>query len=172
MSSPKWAGPAVSATDGEAQLVDRLPGAIDQLNTRKFKRAQARDRRHAAVHEASHIIVARHFGCEVTSAERSWAGRMQWTGFNRISIQARRMIGVAGAVADHLWFGGWIEDFLRDASSMSASDYEVADYRPNEWGDALMEAAADVGELLRRDGSNWYSLIMAEARRLIMEARR
>jgi hypothetical protein len=75
------------------------------------------------------------------------------------------MVGVAGEVAEHLWWGGWIEDFYPE--EMSESDWHLTGCNPDEPDDALIQAAGKVGELLSRNGPQWRGLI-AEARRLIV----
>ena len=142
-----------------------------------LKKVHARDRRGAAVHEAGHVVIARHFGCRIASAwiipaddpapnERTWIGRAQYQGVPADPAK-RRMIGLAGEVAEHLWRGGVIEDFSPD-DAMSDSDWRCAGYEPHCVDDALEEAAHDVSELL---AMLWAELIR-EARRLIVEARR
>jgi hypothetical protein len=55
----------------------------------------------------------------------------------------RRMVGMAGSVAEHLWFGGWIEDHYPDG--MSESDWYLAGCSPSdEPYDPIMEAAEEV----------------------------
>jgi hypothetical protein len=146
-----------------------------------WKRIIARDRRDAAVHEAGHVVVARQFGCEIASAwiipvdnpgpdETTWTGRVQIK--PPADPLARRMVGVAGEVAEHLWASGWIEDFCPYA--MSEGDRRLAGWDSEEPDDALidalLDAAAEVGRLLSRDGPQWQTLI-AETRRLIVQSR-
>jgi hypothetical protein len=142
------------------------------------KGISARDRRMAAVHEAGHIVIARALGFEVWSAwigpntgevvERTWIGHVRIAGLENADDVSRRMVGVAGSVAAHLWCGGTIEDFSPDA--MSRSDWYFAGCDPNEPDDALMDAIGEVGRLLARDGPIWQELI-AESRRLILASR-
>jgi len=80
------------------------------------------------------------------------------------------MVGVAGSVAEHLWLGGWIEDYSPEGS-MSESDWHLAGCNPDEPDDALVDAAGEVGQLFDRGGPGWRELI-AETRRLIVESRR
>jgi hypothetical protein len=133
------------------------------------KRTLAQDRRHAAVHEAGHLVVAASFGLYPASAwiapnepagddERTWVGRVQFvTGLNRLGPLDRCMVGVAGDVAEHLWRGGWIEDFFPDG--MSESDWRLAGCVPDEPDDALMDAVGEVGQLFHRGGPGWRQLI-------------
>jgi hypothetical protein len=78
------------------------------------------------------------------------------------------MVALAGEVAEHLWFGGGIEDFY--PGTMSESDWCLTGCKPDEPDDALMVAVEEVGRLLARGGRQWPALI-AEARRLIVESR-
>jgi hypothetical protein len=143
------------------------------------KRIYARDRRIAAVHEAGHIVIARAVGIEVWSArigpntreavERTWIGQVgiPISDLEKVDDVSRRMVGVAGSLAAHLWCGGRIEDFFPDA--MSRNDWYYAGCDPNE-PDALTDAIGEVGRLLARDGPVWQELI-AESRRLIVQSR-
>jgi hypothetical protein len=143
------------------------------------KRTHARDRRLAAVHEAGHIVIARAVGLEVGSAwigpntgkvaKRTWIGHVGILDFeSKADDVSRRMVGVAGSVAAHLWCGGCIEDFFLDA--MSKSDWYFAGCDPDEPDDTLMDAIREVGQMLARDGAGWQELI-AESRRLIVASR-
>jgi hypothetical protein len=144
------------------------------------KRIAARDRRSAAVHEAGHLVVARQYGLKIHSAwivpnetkdprqERTWDGQVQITTTSAPEI-VRRMVGVAGAVAEHLWRGRWIEDYSPEGN-MSESDWHLAGCNPDEPDDAFMHAVEEVGQLFERDGLGWQELI-AESRRLIIAGR-
>lgn len=143
------------------------------------KRILAWDRRMAAVHEAGHVVVARRFGLEILSAwivpndaddpqEKTWIGRVQIRTSGAPEMVCR-MVGVAGSVAEHLWSGGWIEDFFPDA--MSESDWHLAGCLPDKPDDALLDAVGEVGQLFHCGGPDWRELI-AETRRLIVESRR
>jgi hypothetical protein len=81
---------------------------------------------------------------------------------------ACRMVGVAGSVAEHLWLGGWIDDYFPD--TLSEGDWHLTGCDPDQPDDALMEAIGEVGQLLARDGSGWQELI-AESRWLIVASR-
>jgi len=80
------------------------------------------------------------------------------------------MIGVAGAVAQYLGQGGWIEDFSLGDSSMSESDWALVGDEPGQDDIALYKAIESVGRMLRLDGPIWPR-VLREARRLIVEAR-
>jgi hypothetical protein len=144
------------------------------------KKIRARERRLAAIHEAGHVVVARRLGFELLSAwitphggepdERTWTGRVQIRRPDEASESGRRMVGIAGSVAEHLWSGGWIEDYSPD-EAMSESDWHLAGCDPDdEPDDVLMDAIEDVGRLFTRDGAGWQELL-AEARRLIVASR-
>jgi hypothetical protein len=146
------------------------------------KRILARERRSAAIHEAGHVVIARTLGFELLSAwivphdgeepdDRTWIGRVQIGRPHEASEYDRRMLGVAGAVAEHLWHGGWIEDYSPD-EGMSESDWHLAGWSDpdDEPDDVFLDAIEDVGRLFTRDGAGRQELI-AEARRLIVASR-
>jgi hypothetical protein len=145
------------------------------------KRILARDRRQAAVHEAGHVVVARRLGLRISSAwivlnegeaaadELTWSGRVQIESVHGVDQLSRRMVGVAGAVAEYLWRGRWIEDFFPEGN-MSESDWHLAGCNPDEPDDAIMDAIGEVGRLFEHDGFWWQELI-AESRRLIVASR-
>jgi hypothetical protein len=156
-----------------------IGAAGDQDQSMDRKRIAARDRRNAAVHEAGHIVVARWARAGVASAwiiqndglaadEKAWAGRVQIISVSDVNPHRRRMIGVAGAVAEHLWCDGWIEDFWPDG--MSDSDWRLAGCGPDEYDDALWHAIHSVGRMFRADGPVWPA-VLREARRLIVNSR-
>jgi hypothetical protein len=144
------------------------------------KRILARERRVAAIHEAGHVVVSRRLGFELLSAwiaphdgepdDRTWIGRVQIRRSHEASEHDRRMLGVAGSVAEHLWHGGWIEDYSPD-EAMSESDWHLAGCDPDdEPDDVFLDAIEDVGRLFTRNGSGWQELV-AESRRLIVASR-
>jgi len=144
--------------------------------TGEVSRIRAKERRLAAVREAGHVIIARRVGFEVVSAwiapeagGRTWIGQIQFKSLRWADEHARRMVGVAGSVADHLWSGGWIEDYSPQGS-MSESDWQLAGCVQDEPDDLLTDAARDVARLLARGGSGWQALI-AESRWLIVSSR-
>jgi hypothetical protein len=81
----------------------------------------------------------------------------------------RRMIGVAGAIAEHLWQDGWIEDFWPEGN-MSESDWQMAGCEPDQPDDAFWRAIDSVSRMFRVDGPMW-PVVLREARRLIVESR-
>ena len=152
-----------------------MPARKREGNVISSKRLSARERRTSAIHEAGHLVIAAHFGLYPVSAwivqnepadpdERTWIGRVQFTSLDQLAPLERRMIGVAGSVAEWLWTGGWIEDYYPE---MSESDWRLAGYEPGKSDDALMDAAEEVGRLLARGGDGWQKMV-AESRRLIV----
>lgn len=90
----------------------------------------ARDRRLAAVHEAGHLVVARLFGVDISSCrifpnrgwsaaeptyEKSWIGRIQFCSVKSSTVEQRRLIGIAGVVAECCWNN---EDETRGAEEL------------------------------------------------------
>jgi hypothetical protein len=150
-------------------------------------RTLATDRRHAAVHEAGHFVVAGWAGVRQVGAwigrsattdfrnNRSWVGQMLWSEkhMDRLSERRRMMVAVAGAFAVEVWEGhfdpdpddggsyylGCPEEALCDPAFMSPTDWRLADH---DWGDAspqLIRAAESAIELL--EGELWQPLIAA-----------
>jgi hypothetical protein len=122
------------------------------------KRTLARERRLAAVHEAGHVVIARRVGFKTASAwdhdgredaedEGTWTGRVQIESV-RADKFACRMVGVAGSVAEHLWLGGWIDNYFPD--TLSEDDWHLTGCPPRQPDDALMEAIGEVCQLLAR----------------------
>jgi hypothetical protein len=107
------------------------------------------------------------------AVERTWIGDV---GISNSDLEkaddvSRRMVGVAGSVAAHLWCGGLIEDYCpEDEGSMSRSDWRWAGCAPDDPDDLFWDAVGEVGRLLARDGPVWQELI-AESRRLILASR-
>jgi hypothetical protein len=147
------------------------------MSRQQTKRRVARDRRMAAVHEAGHVVVARRFDLEILSAwivpndagpeERTWRGGVLIKKAGAPEMVCR-MVGCAGAVAEWLWGGNWIEDFYLDG--MSEADWLIAGCAEGCPDDALMDAVQQVGKLFERCGAGWQELV-AEARRLIVDSR-
>jgi hypothetical protein len=142
-----------------------------------LNRIRARERRLAAVREAGHIVIARRMGLEIVSAwiapeagTRTWIGQIQIKGVREVDELSRRMVGVAGSVAEHLWLGGWIQDYSPEGL-MSECDWHLAGCVRDKPDDKLMEAAGAVARVLAHGASGWRALI-AETRRLIVSSRR
>ena len=144
----------------------------------RWIRTIARHRRLAAVHEAGHIVIARHSGVHVHRAriwpvdvddldsQWAWSGQVQTIGLDRAPAEVRCMIGVAGAVAEMSWHGeeidtsdGWA---LGDALGLSSSDWSIADCDPGRRFDwPVLRAIEKTADLLRRGGPLWAALIAA-----------
>ena len=141
------------------------------------KRTEARDRRRTAIHEAGHLAVAQHLGVPTKDAriwrrdavealiETTWGGNIA-IGCYGAPIGVRRVVAVAGTIAEAVWTGEDEVDF-DDPGAMSATDWKQAGVQPGD-GDRLLEAAEVAFALL--SGPLWPALVR-EARRLILEAR-
>lgn len=154
-------------------------------------RIEARDRRAAAVHEAGHLVIARHFHAvsdeDVTylfprariwrSAtmeslwEKTWLGECRGFDFRSLSQTQRRMFGIAGYVAEAMWRDGWSDDDL-DLLSYDYDDLSDTDKRACEpLGEPLERAARRVANLFDRyDGKLWPDVLRV-SRQLIVESR-
>ena len=147
--------------------------------TMSLNRIHARERRLAAVREAGHVVIARWIGVEIMSAwiapytgetgELTWIGQIRISSMRGADKFSRRMVGVAGSVAEHLWRGEWIEDYSPEGS-MSETDWLLAGCVQDIPDDQLMDAAGEVSRILARGGPGWQALI-AETRRLIVSSR-
>jgi hypothetical protein len=106
------------------------------------RRKEARDRRDAAVHEAGHVVVARHVGVTVVSAYiypvpdalDDYLNRTMWNGdtvlarFDNASPEQLAKIAVAGAIATLSWRGKPIE--LWKFQMKSFSDWAMCGCQP------------------------------------------
>jgi hypothetical protein len=125
-------------------------------------RVEALERRGAAIHEAGHVVIARHVGADVLRAsifrnpdvtpdEVTWVGQAT-AGGPHVSRSHMTMIGVAGAISERVWDGE--EEFLRwddawtDADIMSPTDWQMAGAEPGEPDEAFMCAVEEVLNLL------------------------
>lgn len=144
-------------------------------------RIEAWDRRKAAVHEAGHVVVARHLGMYASHAilwknQRPAADDKLWLGrafigprMESLAPDQVRMIAVAGAVAEEVWSHGTMdcpEDFFMWPEAMSAADWAMAGYEPGCLDDGGLDAVEHVAVLLTPGGELWPRLV-EEARRLI-----
>jgi len=141
------------------------------------KQIEAIERRRIAVHEAGHVIIARHLGVGAQAIihpnpvpsedEKSWLGKTFLSDFpNR---KAGRMIGVAGVVAEHLWGGQNIHDLdFEDPDVMSWTDWKGTGCEPGKPDNDLYKAANRVAWLLQKP-NRWTKLCL-EARSLIRAA--
>ena len=153
-------------------------------------RIVAKDRRKAAIRVAGPVVVAKSLGVDALYSyiepslsssldgggvieERTWQGR---SGFQQIrSPVHRRMISVAGAVAECCWHGAGFEDVSfsleYEPEFMSPSDWAIAGCASGEPTPELVEAAKQVFSLLTRFGGVLWPALLTEARQLIITSR-
>jgi hypothetical protein len=119
--------------------------SVDNWTIHSPAQIEAQDRRRAAVHEAGHAVMARHFGWRGVAAEiwrieaptrdrSSWTGRCWLQPPNRVSMRRKRLVAVAGVVAERLWRYGGQREVLRDFSWSRPSTW---------WKLGVSEAATD-----------------------------
>jgi hypothetical protein len=149
-------------------------------------RIEARDRRNAAIHEAGHVVMARHVGVHVEWAEiwpndhadegeKAWIGRCRFHRPRPVSQARMAMIAVAGTIAEHVWDDDC--DFLRaesewpweEESIMSPSDWLLAGVDPGSPTPDFMRAVRKVIDLLT---GPLKPELYATARRLIVDCGR
>jgi hypothetical protein len=160
-------------------------------------RTQAQDRRMSAIHEAGHVVMARHLRRAVGFAFiaptlgvepedqflSTWHGKAGLADPFGTTASQRRRIGVAGAVAELVWrerrdpdafydLGNVAEETLSDPYSMSPSDWQIAGHDfGDDASDALWRDFQHVTKLFRRDGGKLWPDLLDEARRLIVASR-
>jgi hypothetical protein len=147
-------------------------------------RLSARDRRCAAVHEAGHLVVARHlgviaFGAEIRKIEAQGIDEKEWIGSVRcqtggIDPSKRRMVAVAGIVAEACWDQLAFDDFYNFeffSEGMSESDWEMSGCVPSERSEHLGDAMEQAFELLNSETGKLWNALLLEARRLIVRSR-
>jgi hypothetical protein len=198
-NDPSGKGIDTTNSDGKANA-QAAQARAESCIRRAVACAKSCTRRAAAIHEAGHIVIAKHFGYRPLSAwiryrSGKWTGRVTLNkrDVDAMSPETKLAFCVAGAVAEHVWFRYPIEDFWRGhEAQLSDSDYRsdvghkaisfldwnFADGRDewlwNEPPDSFPPehaAIVQVHRLLDPDGPVWQSLI-AEARRLIVESQR
>ena len=159
-------------------------------------RVVALDRRLAAIHEAGHVVIANSFGVQCQAwimpefdaedllEDQNLLYQKTWTcvarfgrygSFETLTAQKRRMIAVAGAIAEGRWAEGHRTraDATRDwfnPAVMSESDWRLANCPLGKPSKALFAAINKVGRLLRPDGALWPELITT-ARDLMVQSR-
>jgi len=140
-----------------------LTERVAAVDARRLARIEARDRRRAAIHEAGHVVIAGRVGVEAAAhifrhptadpgLESTWGGLASI--YSKPSRPHRAMIGVAGAVAEHVWSGEL--DFLRDggeavwwdAAAMSDTDWRLAGCAPGEPNAKFLRVVEKVIDLL------------------------
>lgn len=152
-------------------------------------RIEARDRRAAAVHEAGHLVMARHF--HVVSDEdatylfprariwrsatmdslweKTWLGECRGLDVRSLSEAQRRMFGIAGYVAEAMWRDEW---FDVDTLPLDYDDLSDTDKRAcGPLGEPLERAARRVEKLFDRNTGKLWPEVLRVARQLIVESR-
>lgn len=148
--------------------------------------SSARERRHAAVHEAGHVVVARHLGLRILEAgirkndlqeldEKEWIGSVQCQ-MEGVAARKRRMVAVAGVVAEACWEGeeychGVYEFFDTNPEKMSPSDWDFSGCLCGKPSEQLFDAMKQVFELLNSGTGGLWNALLVEARRLIVQSR-
>jgi hypothetical protein len=146
----------------------------------------ARERRLAAIHEAGHVVIAKHLRLRVLQAdirkndlqdldEKEWTGsvRFQTQG---VAARKRRMVAVAGLVAESCWEGkddchGLFEFLVFNPDGMSESDWEISGCSYGQPSKQLFDAVEQVFELLNNETGGLWNALLLEARRLIVDTR-
>ena len=137
-----------------------------------------------AMHEAGHVVVARHVGARNVSAhifrrcdatiegDKSWGGQARWFELDRKLSPARRlMVGVAGTIAEDVWRGNDMDDLndsglWTDEAIMSPTDWDMTGCDPGEPTPLFMQAVRLVADLLT---GPLRAELLATARRLIVD---
>jgi hypothetical protein len=148
-------------------------------------RVSARDRRHAAVHEAGHVVVARHLGIMTVQVEirkiepqdftdKEWVGSVQCL-TEGVVASKRKVVAVAGLVAEACWDGEKFDD-LYDAlelnpEEMSQSDWDLSGCLSGEPSKQFWDAMEQAFELLNRETGKLWNALFVEARGLIVRSR-
>jgi hypothetical protein len=139
----------------------------------------ARDRRTAAVHEAGHAVIAMHLGAQVQSvhirknrtadlwSEKSYVGQATYS--EPPDFEQRRLIAVAGMVAEEVWRARGVTehywgDVMLDPECMSPTDWAETGCTPGDPDFELHEAAEAVEVLL---GGALFPKLTVLSRRLI-----
>jgi hypothetical protein len=149
-------------------------------------RQSAKDRRHAAIHEAGHVVMARHLEVHITrveihkvepedSTEKEWIGSFQFltegVDANKVSL-----VAVAGIVAEACWtretFEDLCDDLEWDPAQMSQSDWDLSGFCADEPSEEFRDALEQSFRLLNRETGKLWGALLKEARRLIVRNRR
>jgi hypothetical protein len=158
------------------------------LTPKQGIRRIALDRLTTAIHEAGHTVIARHVGIlgrDVIRPNKDWSlgdsDYKSWYGNfrpDRLSItpSKRRIISIAGLVAELAWRGStveedpWAIEALIYPDCMSESDWQGTGCEPGDWDRKLESAFVKALGLLQRGGPLWPKLIRT-ARSLISDSR-
>ncbi len=148
---------------------------------------EAHDQENAAVHEAGHLVVARHVFAnhfwsyhhlkariyrvpEGTRCGSTWNGDFPFEPFD-LPPEERAKIGVAGVIAITRWRGKSVQDLdWKNPKTMSKCNWGICDCEPGQPTRVLLTAADAVFTLLDPAADCW-SDVFKEARRLIEESR-
>ncbi|WP_159716393.1 hypothetical protein [Geminicoccus flavidas] len=149
-------------------------------------RVMAWDRRRAAIHEAGHLVMARHLGIrdgwavifprpDAAADDKTWGGRFSFSSEKAasFSLRKRAMLHVAGCVAEAVWArrnGGeseWWADTLAWPEAMSGSDWAGTGCNPGEPTAKLLKAAEEVERLLEPGTGKLWPVLMVSARELL-----
>ena len=160
-------------------------------------RISARDRRFAAIHEAGHVVVGRHFELSACAARifrtdnphkhaKLWGGTADlFTGTpSEASRSLREVLGVdnpvtvavAGAVAEFCWQRVSFDETVdlgswEEPEVMSISDWQLAECEPGSPSKPFMTRVRLAFKLLNHgNGILWHPLL-SEARKLIVASR-
>jgi hypothetical protein len=152
-----------------------------------LKQIIARDRRFAAIHEAGHVIMARHLGALVASAWLEKTGhsdvlfQRQWIGhtschFNKpLSRRKKIMFAVAGAVAEKCWeripFDETVDDWY-EPNVMSESDWAGTGCTAGNPSSELWGVIDHVFSLFDPETGRLWPELIKEARNLIVKTRK
>jgi hypothetical protein len=108
-------------------------------------------------------------------SEKEWVGsiRCQAEG---VAASKRRMVAVAGLVAEACWDGEDFYDvrefFDLNPERMSQSDWDLSGCLCGEPSKQLLDAMEQVFELLNRERGRLWNALLVEARDLIVRSRR
>ena len=140
---------------------------------RRIRRLEAIDRRHTAVHEAGHVVIATEL--QIQHSDRAEEDR--WNGFTKAQLDSlpqpkKAMFGVAGRVAEACWKKHALEEiYWDDPDIMSPSDWDAVACEPGRPNDCLEEAAKQVFNLLNRESGRLWPSLIREARVFILRSR-
>src|ERR1019366_2958565 len=152
------------------------------------------ERRRAAIHEAGHVVMARHIGLTNVSAwleempdsaddiyEKLWIGHTTYlkSGIigKKLSDKKLAMFAVAGAVSECCWQRNSYDETLDydtwyDADTMSESDWGGCRCEPGDPSPQLLSTIEAVFLLFDRETGKLWPALLSESLRLIVTSRR